>query len=443
MDSKNDICLNMIVKNESHIIEKTLQNLCDYIKFSYWVICDTGSEDDTTDIIKDFFNKKNIPGEIHCHEWKNFGHNRTLALEAAFNKTDYLLIFDADDCIVGDLKIPKLTNDSYRLFFGSDNFKYVRSVIINNRKKWKFKGVLHEFLVSLEKDNSGQTLEGMYFIKSGKEGSRNKNPNKYLDDAILLKSRIDLLESSNNEDYEDRDLLPRYIFYCANSFKDCGDIDNAILYYKKVFDHDTWDQEKYISALNMGNLYETLNNMEDALTYWYKAIVYDKERRESVSKIMNYYYKTNNWFAIHCLHEKIKEYEIQNVSSKLFLIVSVTNDNHYFNSIASANIMEWMSGYYSCKYLLLKDSHVEITLQNFQCYSCNVHLDPDNIQFLEKLIILFKKYYNTQKKIVLNLWNDISEHFKTIFNLDNIDQLISLNKTPNEKPHKISSEEAS
>jgi len=303
MDSKNDICLNMIVKNESHIIEKTLLNLCSYINFSYWVICDTGSEDNTIDIIKDFFNKKNIPGEIHCHEWKDFGHNRTLALEAAFNKTDYLLIFDADDCIVGDLKIPKLTNDSYRLFFGSDNFKYVRSVIINNRKKWKFKGVLHEFLVSLEKDNSGQTLEGLYFIKSGKEGSRNKNPNKYLDDAILLKSRIDLLESSNNEDYEDRDLLPRYTFYCANSFKDCGDVDNAILYYKKVFDHDTWDQEKYISALNMGNLYETLNNMEDALTYWYKAIVYDKERRESVSKIMNYYYKSNNWFAIHCLHE--------------------------------------------------------------------------------------------------------------------------------------------
>jgi hypothetical protein len=66
-----------------------------------------------------------------------------------------------------------------------------------------------------------------------------------------------------------------------------------------------------------------------------------------------------------------------------------------------------------------------------RCCSCAVEL------------FLFKKYYNTKKEIVLKLWNDISEHFKTIFNLDNIDQLISLNKTPNEKPHKISSEEAS
>ena len=34
-------------KNESHIITKTLNNLCSYINFSYWVICDTGSIDNT------------------------------------------------------------------------------------------------------------------------------------------------------------------------------------------------------------------------------------------------------------------------------------------------------------------------------------------------------------------------------------------------------------
>lgn len=35
------LCLNMIVKDESHIIEKTLNNLEKYFKFSYWVISDT------------------------------------------------------------------------------------------------------------------------------------------------------------------------------------------------------------------------------------------------------------------------------------------------------------------------------------------------------------------------------------------------------------------
>ena len=54
------ICLNMIVKNESHIIEKTLQNICENIPITYWVICDTGSTDNTKEIIQNFFNSKNI-----------------------------------------------------------------------------------------------------------------------------------------------------------------------------------------------------------------------------------------------------------------------------------------------------------------------------------------------------------------------------------------------
>ena len=58
------ICLNMIVKNESHIILNTLENLYSYIKFSYWVISDTGSTDDTKSIITNFFKQKNIPGEL-------------------------------------------------------------------------------------------------------------------------------------------------------------------------------------------------------------------------------------------------------------------------------------------------------------------------------------------------------------------------------------------
>ncbi len=113
------IALNMIVKNESHIIEKTLQNLCEYIPFDYWVICDTGSTDGTQDLIKKFFKAKNIDGELHQCEWKDFGHNRSEALNKAFNKTDYLLIFDADDSIHGDFNLPtEWKHDSYFFKFG-------------------------------------------------------------------------------------------------------------------------------------------------------------------------------------------------------------------------------------------------------------------------------------------------------------------------------------
>jgi len=103
----------IICKNEAHIIKETLENLCKYINFSYYVISDTGSTDGTQEIIKSFFKSKNIKGNLYEDEWKDFGYNRSLALKYAFNKTDYILIFDADDKIYGNLIIPSpLTYDS-------------------------------------------------------------------------------------------------------------------------------------------------------------------------------------------------------------------------------------------------------------------------------------------------------------------------------------------
>ena len=49
------ICLNMIVKNESNVIKATLTNLCEHLTFKYWVILDTGSTDNTKQIIIDFY----------------------------------------------------------------------------------------------------------------------------------------------------------------------------------------------------------------------------------------------------------------------------------------------------------------------------------------------------------------------------------------------------
>ena len=113
-NDKATICLNMIVKNESHIIRGTLEMLCNKIQFDYWVICDTGSTDGTQDIITKFFREKGIDGELFSDVWTDFAHNRTLALNRAFGKTDLLLVFDADDEIHGNLCLPAKKN-GYKL----------------------------------------------------------------------------------------------------------------------------------------------------------------------------------------------------------------------------------------------------------------------------------------------------------------------------------------
>ena len=49
-NNRSSICLVMIVKNEAEVIKRCIDSVKDHI--DYWVICDTGSTDDTKNIIK-------------------------------------------------------------------------------------------------------------------------------------------------------------------------------------------------------------------------------------------------------------------------------------------------------------------------------------------------------------------------------------------------------
>lgn len=230
------ICLNMIVKNEAHIIVKTLENLTKYISFSLYVICDTGSTDNTQTLIKEFFDSKGIPGEIHQCEWKDFGHNRTEALEKAYNKSDYLLIFDADDFIDGDFKLPEqLTYDAYKLHMSVSKVIFNRTLLINNRKQFKFLGVLHECL-DYPNHYTTSCITGNYKVQFNTLGDRSKNSNKYNDDANILVQAY--------EEEKDNKLKSRYAFYCAQSFRDAGDIGTSITWYKKCLEEGSlnWSQ---------------------------------------------------------------------------------------------------------------------------------------------------------------------------------------------------------
>jgi glycosyltransferase involved in cell wall biosynthesis len=257
----------MIVKNESKVIVSTLENLCSYIPFDYWVISDTGSTDNTKELIVDFFDKKKVKGELFEEAWKDFGYNRTKALQRAYQKTDYLFIFDADDKIMGDFHLPDFTKDKYMFIFGQQ-VKYSRPLMVTNRKKWKFVGVLHEYLDIDETPNyTTEMIPGNYYILSGRTGNRSSNANKYYDDAVIL-TRAYVDETIRG----DLKLAARYAFYCAQSFRDTSKhAVDSIEWYKKVLELDTWQQEKYFSCLQLGIQLFTLEKNEEALFYLLKA----------------------------------------------------------------------------------------------------------------------------------------------------------------------------
>jgi glycosyltransferase involved in cell wall biosynthesis len=265
----------MIVKDESHIIADTLAHLCEHFEFSYWVISDTGSTDGTQEIIRTFFAERGIPGELTEDEWRDFGYNRTVALQHAYNKTDYLLVWDADDSIVGRIPLPQpLTNDSYMLSFHT----YYRTSIVNNRKRWTYKGVLHECIMPSESTTPNQNITGDYRCVSGRAGSRNKDPQKYLKDALLLERGLS--EEPDNS---------RYAFYCANSYYDAGKPDKALEFYKRTLSMDGWSEEKYISCLTLYELFKQADREREGLSYLVEAHKYSSNRIEHIYLLITYY----------------------------------------------------------------------------------------------------------------------------------------------------------
>lgn len=332
------LCLNMIVKNEAHIIVAQLQKLLKKVpEIDYWVISDTGSTDNTASLIENFFHAQGIEGEMHHDEWKDFGHNRSLALKYAYTKSRYLLVFDADDEIVGDFKLPiisingepSLPYDRYFFAFGNaSGTAYLRVQLVNNMKRWKYIGVLHEWIECEEPCTEIGTITGNYYTISGRSGNRSKDPQKYLKDALIL-------EKAHAKAVEEKDgLYIRYAFYCANSFYDYGQNEDAIKWYKITLEQPNWSQEKYVSCLHLFESYKRLNQTEIGIYYLVKSFAYDTERVECLYELVVYYFSKQMYDVAFNYYKLSQDYyekqylHIDSMGHKLFL--SVDRQNFYF-----------------------------------------------------------------------------------------------------------------
>ncbi|MGE8610121.1 MAG: glycosyltransferase [Acinetobacter baumannii] len=289
------ICLNMIVRNEAHVIIQTLKNICQHIPINYWVISDTGSTDNTAQLIQDFFKEQQIPGELLFHPWINFAENRNHALSACADKSDYVLFFDADDYFEGDFKLPELNCDAYDFQMSncSKRLRYHRKLLIKNNYGFQWRGILHEFIESPNRITTGM-ITGNYLIVSGHLSHRNQDPDKYLKDAQILEQAF--------YQGKDVDLLARYAFYCAQSYQDYGSTNKAIYWYKKRIEMQSGCQdEQYLSYMQLGLLHESYKNIQDALYYWQCGIALDPLRAECWYHLARWHSWNGNFSLAYCL----------------------------------------------------------------------------------------------------------------------------------------------
>jgi hypothetical protein len=160
--------------------------------------------------------------------------------------------------------------NAFRVRIHHGNIKHQRTQVFSNKKRWTFKGAVHEWtaLAEGEGDEIQAMMPDQVWHTARCEGSRSADPLKYVRDALALR---DELQKTPNE--------PRAMFYMAQSFRDAGLLEEAKLAYKKRAELETgWHQEKYMSYVNLIKLAPTI---EEKIEMCWKALQIDSERLEA------------------------------------------------------------------------------------------------------------------------------------------------------------------
>jgi len=265
------IGLCMIVKNEAPVIARCLDSVRPLV--GHWLIVDTGSTDGTQDLIR--ARMRGIPGELHERPWRDFAANRSEALALARGHADYSLVIDADDTAEADpgFRMPPLGADSYTLAIADVGTEYRRPQLVRNALPWRYEGVLHEYLVC-EQAMTAEHLPGLR-IRRRHDGARRRDPQTYRRDADLLERAL----ATETNPF----LIARYRFYLAQSFRDCGERENALQNYLERARLGFWQEEVFVSLLNAARLMEALGQpVAEVIAVYLRAADAAPERAEAL-----------------------------------------------------------------------------------------------------------------------------------------------------------------
>jgi glycosyltransferase involved in cell wall biosynthesis len=270
---KGRLCLNMIVKNESKIIERLIDSVLSII--DTYCICDTGSTDDTAAIIRAKMEKEGKPGEVYVEPFKNFGYNRSHALDRAAAWGEYALLLDADMKLVIEPGFDKnaLTANSYSIIQKNGTLDYYNTRLIKTGIGAKCVGPTHEYY-----DIPAGPMEKLSTLWINDIGDGGCKSDKFERDIRLLTAALE--EDPKNG---------RYHFYLAQSLNHSGKKQEAYEMYKKRIELGGWCEEIFYAALEAGNMAKELGRKDDAVYMWLEAYNKHPKRSESLYELAKFY----------------------------------------------------------------------------------------------------------------------------------------------------------
>ena len=308
MNKKVKIVMNCMVGNEDRTITRMLESVAPHI--DYYVVQCNGN-DETEQIINNFFKERNIPGFTYQVEWNFPGWNRDHTLQEclkADHGCDWILRMDADETLEIDENfdwtiLENTSIDSFNVCASAIGTRYFRTWMWNAKRPWFFQhDKRHEtiHLPDVGEDFQRVNLPESFRHRVSQDGETWHVPRKFLRDALELE--IDKVVGYKVlEDHY-------HLWYIAKSYYDCYGNPNelpfgkshsdeyarrSIWYFEKFLETtQNWkkagdkiirqDEMAYLALMFMGYCYEFIGNLEKSDECRQNAEIFCEGRNENL-----------------------------------------------------------------------------------------------------------------------------------------------------------------
>jgi glycosyltransferase involved in cell wall biosynthesis len=288
----------MMVKNEHKRLHVSLESVAGHV--DALIMYDTGSTDDTLEIIQNFAEKYTVNLYLIQGTFVDFFTSRNVVLEYAEKvPVHYLLLMDCNDELQGGKSLRQLAvnmftkeNNAFLLcqkWWSGHYDRYFNIRFVKNRCGWRYRGVVHEWL----KDTTIEGPETRYPVI------------KIENDITLYQDRTQDDDKSGKRFVRDKELLlteykrdptnARTVFYLAQTCQCLGQYDEAYYYSKIRSEMEGFEEERFHSFLRCGNCAIHMKHDWYDVLKWYLKAYEHTPRAEPLVSIADYYRSAKKW----------------------------------------------------------------------------------------------------------------------------------------------------